>query len=220
MSLPLSWMQRYREWFFDCILFRKTQEILFNAGYLGFKFEPRSAYLDDLRKFENKHQLRLPRGYRQLMSLNNVASVIMAVYPTNNSLIAPKDLDIVRVPPALSNKITEQVGYCDTFIKIIDENQGCCYWFIGFDKAHPRHDPPVFVGDMYYEQQGSSRCPVATGLELAAPTLSMFIYNWFEQGLDWHLTNRGYISLVELFGSEEHLRSIFKKIEGQEEEEE
>lgn len=77
---------------------------------------------------------------------------------------------------------------------ILDENQGCCYWFLKWNPKSDNPDPPVMVsysGWKRYEEEGYEIGEY--DLKIDNQHFSDFWYLMAKDGMAWHKENPGYL---------------------------
>ncbi|HEX2914162.1 MAG TPA: SMI1/KNR4 family protein [Chloroflexia bacterium] len=123
--------------------------------------------IQDLNKFEQKFNLKLPPSLREWLSLE-LSGYILSKYSNGDGAIEAKEL--MEYYPEL---LFENPDYCAPFdpkyfLPVMIENQGCFYWHTYLDGSD---DPPVYV--------------TGNKLELYTRTFSDFVFThvWDWNGL-------------------------------------
>ncbi|KAI8846415.1 hypothetical protein BC829DRAFT_398481 [Chytridium lagenaria] len=139
--------------------------------------------------------MKLPAAVVNLMGFEEIRSIMYRIYPTNNRFAGIGGLR----------------KYGDVMAKFLDENQGCCYWFVVMDTRGMDPNPPVFVGQvMEGDEEGGEEGEDGEGIEvvevvkggervvlsfggegvgeceLSAKRWSDFWREYVREGIEWH----------------------------------
>jgi hypothetical protein len=131
---------------------------------------------------------KLPLGFKTFLSLHDVESLVFANYPTNNSLVNVLDLKVLD-----TQGLEGYNAFGNRFCKLINENQGCCYWYVMWhEDAHGNvwpMDPPVYVNDDdIHLPTNYERYPPWQHLQLCNYSLDTFLNAYFTEGVQWYAT--------------------------------
>ena len=93
--------------------------------------------IKQIDEFEKKWSITIPNDLKTFICWQNIGSKIFHAFPTNNCLIVPgytiwSDEKQPRVWIPLINNHVFQLPK-KYMIRIMDENQGCCFWYSGCD---------------------------------------------------------------------------------------
>lgn len=102
----------------------------------------------EVQQWEKRHGMRLPESVRGFFMRRNIGAAVTNCYPTNNYL------------PSLSSTMTP-LSFADgsVLLLILNENQGCCFWYTRFDPDRAwLADAPVLVGDLHLSSVDDLGC--------------------------------------------------------------
>ncbi|KAJ3217537.1 hypothetical protein HDU67_007788 [Dinochytrium kinnereticum] len=140
---------------------------------------------------DNGSTIMMPEGIRRFLEFKDVFRFAFQIFPTNNRFLKVSEWQWFG---KLGNGLRK---YGDVMAKFMDENQGCCYWFIILSTKDPHPDPPVFVGQVYPLDEmesdtidGETLRPgddqIAGEVTLTNLRWSDFWVEYAREGLEWH----------------------------------
>lgn len=124
---------------FDKYLKRTDFKYLKELFYKGKEPEINKEILVHIEEFEKKESLKLPDDLRTFFTLKRIRGITFGCYPTNNSLCIPEekffsDKDSPKFHLKLCSGKDLKMGLpTDYLLKIMNENQGCFYWYAGWN---------------------------------------------------------------------------------------
>jgi hypothetical protein len=161
-----------------------------------------------MRKYEEEGQFQLPSALKAFYSISDVHSYVLHCYPTNNDLQCPDcgDWEFTRESQWTRKRAApaEQKQKERVFLRFLNENQGCCFWFVRFDPNDPLADPPVFVSmshgpeDDYEEEEEEEEedhddeNDDEGKMRLDNPCFSGFWSTMAKDGQKWYQENSSY----------------------------
>lgn len=88
-----------------------------------------------IEDYEKSWNIKIPEELKIISSWKNVGSAIFNVFPTNNCFIVPGKIVWSDETYGRQWKLVKNPCCGEEYmIRIIDENQGCCYWYAGWKK--------------------------------------------------------------------------------------
>eukprot|EP00128_Syssomonas_multiformis_P012958 Colp12_sorted_trinity150504_noHs@15475 len=164
----VDWFAAYRDRYINNVLHEGFFEVI------GAKPAVSDSALQRIRSFESYHGVKLPPAVVKFFSLEHITQIVFRVFPTNNHLRDPSRRQWVLLKCATSGQHV---------LKIMNENQGCCYWYIKWEEGDI--DPPVYVSEEDYERKDGPR--VIPDLTLKeSDYFSSFWQQLANDGLDWY----------------------------------
>ncbi|MBL8679163.1 MAG: hypothetical protein JNK05_08345 [Myxococcales bacterium] len=129
-----------------------------------------------------RQSVRVPASVTELATRRHAHALVMYWQPTNNFLVLPAKWKVQRGPDDWK------------ILRIINENQGCCYWFVAWRSGalnSTQLDPPVFVGD-YVDSALDEVADFFTITECTANRWSEFLLDYAVEGSRWYDENPRY----------------------------
>lgn len=142
--------------------------------------------IERMRRFEQEYELTLPASVFEFFARSGVEDMIFTLQPTNNRLLLPDEWEVLPYD--------ERVA-----LRVLDENQGSCFWYLVWNRDEPCLDPPVYVGeffdvapdevvdddDDYGAWVEAEKARFARGTRLTALRFSEFVYDYAVEGARW-----------------------------------
>lgn len=125
---------------------------------------------------------RVPPSVTELATRRHAQALVTYWQPTNNFLVSPSKWKVQRGPDDWK------------ILRIINENQGCCYWFVAWRSGaldSTQLDPPVFVGD-YIDGEVETVPNFFEVVECTANRWSEFLLDYAVEGARWYDENPRY----------------------------
>jgi hypothetical protein len=138
-----------------------------------------AAAVEAVARLATERGERIPASVAEFATRKHAGALVMYWQPTNNFLVAPSEWSVQKGPEDWR------------FLRIIDENQGCCFWYVawragGLDGT--QLDPPVFVGDEI-DPDLEEVPDFFTRTECTANRWSEFLLDYAAEGARWYDEN-------------------------------
>lgn len=142
-----------------------------------------------LQQYEKDWQVTFPEDLKRIACWDRIGGAIFHAFPTNNCWITPgqtiwSDEKIGRQWKLLLNPSPE-----DYMLRIIDENQGCCFWYVGWKKGDTTCR--VYVSSDVLPEVGESTSErTSNDLRLTGSSLITFLTDYAKEGAAWYKQHR------------------------------
>lgn len=139
-------------------------------------YDPRRVA--DIRAFERLHKVAVPPSLVDFVARRHSDRLVFHWQPTNNDLVPPAKWVLRRAPGGWH------------VLRTINENQGCCYWFVAWRDDLGALDPPVFVGDD--DDRTDNLKSFFRKNRCTANHWSEFLYDYAREGEKWYEAHPSY----------------------------
>lgn len=138
-----------------------------------------------LDNYEKEWNIQIPGDLKTLTAWEGVREAIFRVFPTNNSYVTPGEKKFTSSTTPMQWVLLKPSDATPTqyLVRIMDENQGCCYWYAGWNDGDTTCR--VFVSD-HYVVKLDGKLPAGIQLDLTAPSLYVFFVKYAARGMAWH----------------------------------
>lgn len=124
------------------------------------------ARVKQIERWEKTNKFTLPLAIRRFFSFRGIENMVQDTAPSKNYLPYIRDLELlhapdgdVRLSSASVHCVIDSIVYVLSFVRyskvalpILNENQGCCFWYAKWDPngtAAAQMDPQVIVSSKF-----------------------------------------------------------------------